>query len=99
MIILEYCPEGICIADAKAMDFALSLVPACNAPEEQTIKFGNDMILSAVRVLVKRGQINHKSVKVTFETHTMIIDGGGVLNKWPHGFCDYNENFLMELMR
>lgn len=67
MIVLEYCPEGICVANAKATDFALSLVPACNAPEEQTIKFGNDMILSAVRVLVKRGQLNHEKIKVMFE--------------------------------
>lgn len=98
MITLEYCPEGICVPDAKAMDYALSLVPVFKSPEDQTIKFGQDMILSAIRVLVKRGQINHESVRITFQNHTMKMDKDGHLNKWPHGFCDYTENFLMELM-
>lgn len=98
MLILEYHPDGICVADTKTMEAAESLVEKANDIDQMfEVKFAQAMILDAVRVLMKRSIIDHTSVQFKFNDNLMYCDKNGTLSDWPSGFCDHTEDYLMEL--
>lgn len=99
MLTLEYHPDGLCVADAKTMEIAESFVQRANDTKaSHHARFSQAMILDAVRVLVKRGVIDHTKLIFQFGCTPIRVDKEGCLNDWPRGFCDYTEDYLVELL-
>lgn len=99
MLTLIYHPDGVCVSDAKTMEYALGLSIKANQPNEQhSVVVAQAMIIDAVRVLIKRGMINHTLIQFKFNDHLITSDVGGHLSDFPRGFCDHTENYLLELL-
>lgn len=58
----------------------------------------SEMLVLAIRVLVRRGEIPWNMVEFHFENHVLNIDANGKIWKWPTGFCDTFDNLLTELI-
>lgn len=99
MLELIYTPDGYCTQDSKTMEYALGLVDNANEPNNMyQVRFGQAMILDAVRVLIKRGVIDHSLVVIRYKDNAMYVGKKGHLSDWPRGFCDHTEDYLMELL-
>lgn len=99
MLVLEYHPDGVCVADVKTMEIAESFVQRANDPNAiHEVRFSQAMIFDAFRVLIKRGVVNASDVGFKFQDKMMYPNSYGQLNDWPRGFCDHTEDYLLELM-
>lgn len=99
MLIIEYHKDGVHVADHETMAIAEGMVQRANDPERTfETRISQAMILDAFRVLIKRGAVDHKNVKIKFENKIMSVCERANLSDWPRGFCDYTENYLMELI-
>lgn len=99
MLIIEYHKDGLHVADHETMEIAETFVGRANMPDKTfEIRISQAMILDAFRVLIKRGFVDHKNVKVKFERRIITVHENGRLADWPVGLCDFTENYLMELI-
>lgn len=99
MLILEYHPDGDCVADVKTMEYAMGLVEKTNDPiNTYRVTFSQSMILDAYRVLIKRGLVNHTLVSIRYNNWIIYAAIDGQLSDWPRGFCDHTEGYLLELL-
>jgi hypothetical protein len=99
MLVLEYHPDGVCVADAKTMEIAESFVQRANQLNVMhEVRFSQAMIFDAFRVLIKRGVVDHSLVQFKFKDNLMYCNKDGQMNDWPRGFCDYTEDYLLEIL-
>lgn len=99
MLILEYTQEATPVSDFGAMDYARELAFLANDSENNTAQFSNAMVLDALRVLVIRREVDWGSIVIRFKDQAMYIDQYANLSDWPKGFCDFTENYLMEILK
>jgi predicted ATPase len=67
------------------------------------IPVGSDSLVQTVRLMIYRGVISHEEVVFKFvdengNSFAMYSNKEGLLDHWPVGFCDQNENQLLEMM-
>lgn len=96
---IEYNANGEAIADAKAEAKALEFLQS----SEEKIVVSTDNFITAIRVSICDGVIDHNQVEFYFvdskETNWLLHpDADGRLDQYPHGFCDYQDNLLMRLL-
>jgi hypothetical protein len=68
-----------------------------NVIDEFSVSSSN--IILALRVLVCRGELSHSEIIFQYENELITIDEYSVLSSHPKGFCDYDVNFLKELVK
>ncbi|CAL9965770.1 hypothetical protein VPHD479_0100 [Vibrio phage D479] len=91
MITITYDPvNGAAVPDGAAWDFGQEFVAD---PRDVTI--GTENMLYAIRIAVRRGQVDHKNLRVQFGNKFASIDKLGALDMWPRSMPI--ERFLDEL--
>lgn len=83
--------NGSVIADGLVDSFVDHLI---NIADERTILIGSGIIIDALRVRVRRGEI---TLIVYFNEHTIEFNDRGSAISWPNGFCDIHHEILMQL--
>jgi hypothetical protein len=103
------CPDGI------AEDFALHLWYLSQDPiqirrdpiesyvhfvdDGMEIKLSSEIVVTALRALVKEKKIPHESIIFKFNgTPLSAINSDGRIKKWPKGFCDHSDRILDRLI-
>lgn len=81
------CPDG------EAMNVAKELIK-----QGGTHLIGSNLIIEAVRVLAKRGEIPFNQVEFEFGKEKILMTPTFQLTHWPRGFCDHLDNLLMEII-
>lgn len=56
------------------------------------------LMVDAIRLLIMKGEINHKEVVFRFEGRDLEVDKNGMLRVWPKGFCNIYDDILEELL-
>ncbi len=64
---------------------------------DRHIIIGNQLVIDAFRLAIKREQIKHTDIVFTYQDHILYPDDQGKLPKWPHGFCDTHSIILAGL--
>jgi len=96
MITVVYDPfHDIGIPDGTAMLVAQAIVGTLPAGDKVTI--GTGLVIDAIRVLVKTGEIPHDQVQFEYNGITIDIDENGHCDPWPEGFNDTMEKLLVQL--
>jgi len=91
---VTYSQKGTPIADHLAMETVL---------KGEDIHTSSEIVILALRVAIKKGYVDHSTVNLVYQSdsldvHRIPIDGNGNLYVYPNGFCDYTNDFLMELI-
>lgn len=106
MLIVEYietngliCPDAEAIITAQSIwDSHLSEDFPVNNKGEKFISVSSEILVHAFRILVLRKIITVNEIMFKYKNTIILVDKDGRLNKWPKGFCDTVDNFLMELL-
>lgn len=91
---IEYCPDGIAFADAKAEDEVKKFYDS----DATEIKVSTENFILATRARIKEGHILHTEITILFEDMELYIDAEGRLANWPAGFCDYWDRWLDRIL-
>lgn len=103
MLIIEYDSViGEIVPDGHVRDWAESIAESyamCKEPKDLLhTTVSSVLMVDAIRLLIMKGEINHKEVVFRFEGHDLEVDKNGMLRVWPKGFCDIYDNILEELL-
>lgn len=103
MLHVVYRHDGEPISDFEAEAFAYHMIKTADRPGVPITEFdiANEIVIDAVRVLIKRGKISHQNVLFfykTSESEPIRVDRNGTLSHYPDGFLDMRNKFLSELI-
>lgn len=65
---------------------------------DRKIMVTHNLMVTYLRVLVKRKVISPDEIVFNFGDETILCDANGKLSAWPKGFCDMWDNYLDELV-
>lgn len=89
---VRYDPiNGVSVSDGLVDSYVNQLI---SVVDDRTFLIGSGIIIDALRVRVKRGEI---SLIAYFNDYTITFENDGGAKSWPDGFCDINHEILMEL--
>lgn len=94
MVILEFSELGLPISDYDAESFITELI---SSGVNDTVSTSNAIL--AARAMIARGNIQNTDICFMFNGSKLYPDKDGRLAEWPKGFCDFEENWLMQLMK
>jgi hypothetical protein len=57
-----------------------------------------ELMVGYVRLMIRRGIIPHDQVVFWYKDYRLHPDKNARIREWPKGFCDHNDNILMELL-
>lgn len=92
-MIIEYCEDGIAVSDFEVVDFVQK-----SWTEKKDIKTSNEIVITAIRSLVKAKVIPHTDITIMFKHYRIEIDSRGHLNHYPPGFCETYFKLLVSLV-
>lgn len=92
-MIIEYCKDGVPISDFEVEDFVKK-----SWTEDRNIKTSSEIVITALRSLIKRKVIPYQNVVIIFKHYRIQIDSRGSLSDYPEGFCNTNVTLLMSLI-
>lgn len=92
---IEFHPDGVAFADAKAETAAIEFLTSA---VHQHIVVSTANFITAVRALVYEGRCPHDQVEFQFGFWSMSPDRWGRLSDWPNGFCDHMDDLLGRLL-
>jgi len=100
-LVIEYSEDGEAIADLKVsqwMECVLDRIKKSpDSVHTTTLHVGTAIMVDAVRVAIKREQLNHEDVTFQFKGQILNVDKNGKIDNWPKGFCDTTLIYLEEL--
>jgi hypothetical protein len=96
MKIIEYSGRGIALADQDCERLARAFL---SNEDAHTIAVSNSLFITAVRVFICEGLVPHTEVQFLYRGETLIPNRDGRMEEWPRGFCDYETDLLMRLLR
>lgn len=92
--ILEYCPTGDAIGDHQSENFVRHLVE-----NKIPARVSTQNTFLAARAMIARGDISNEDICFLFQGELLPLDIDGCMERWPRGFCDMEESWLMELLK
>lgn len=95
MLIFEYHPDGVAIADTRVESYLLELYRLPHDPE-QVFRFSTSNLCDAARALYKEKRIPYLTFR--YQGKDLVPNPDGRLQQWPTGFCDVTENWLCRLL-
>lgn len=89
-----YLPDrkDLAVGDNEALKEAEKLLT------EDYLYTSNKTVITGIRLLVKKGAIDHNNIKIYFEGQEMNFYKNGRLDNWKNGFCDQERNMLISLL-
>lgn len=101
---VQFHESGIILPDAKIRGWVTDWKLALPSEGEINIAVGNALIIQEIRVRVKNGEIDPKTIRFSHGSDLnapdtdIYIDKDGMLDWWPKGFCDLAEEQLIQLL-
>lgn len=87
--------HNVGIPDGTVMAVAQTI---CNVfPRDDRVTVGTGLVIDAIRVLVKKGLIDHDQIQFEYMGQILPIDKDGRVADWPEGFNDTVTTLLMQL--
>lgn len=87
------------IADAQCEGFIMeryNILPTAQIGLRVNVSTSN--VVDCVRALICRGTVEHDRIEILFNGEDMKVDVNGRIPNWPEGFCDYMENWTIEIL-
>lgn len=86
--------------DSEVLNSAIQWCYRANTSSSRDIyiETGQELMIEAFRVLVKRGVISHENICFLFKDKMILIDKNGRCDNCPVGFCDTRDKFTEELL-
>ena len=88
--------EGIAIPDGRVDGWVKHMINVHNNLGEVKIKIGTEVMLTRIRVAIKRGEV--KDVEFFFNDKKIEHNSAGRLNHWPEGMADVHTDLLSEIL-
>lgn len=101
MLTLTYSETGTRVPDKQAENWARKKIKAYQnkpAGTDVTITVANGIVVSAFRVLVKEGVMDHNDIQVLHGGLIYPINEYGRLIIWPPGFAEGEDSLLERLL-
>ena len=94
---------GEAVRDGEVDAYVEAIERIAQAQESKEYIIANELILTRIRLGIKRGVIPHKQITFLYNRGDTLVDVGpvdedGRLSYWPKGFADYNDTYLEELI-
>ena len=100
MLTINYCKEGTAISDFVLEDWIQSLKPyAANQDQPNKVEsISSEIAILAIRVAVKKGELNYKNTILKFGESKIEVDKHGDIEYYPKGFYTALDNLLEQLI-
>lgn len=98
MFLVAYDPEqGHAVADGAAIAYAERQSALARANIDHSVVVGTETMLTAFRIMVWSGKLNHTKVRFQFGDVLVPIDRMGTLQQFPNGFGSHLDAMLVTL--
>lgn len=95
-ILFIYDPiHGTPVADGLAQDYVSDII---NNPSEHLIYTATSLVVDYFRLAVCQKKINPNELAIKFNEYDIFVNEKGRFNQVPAGFCDYQEEVLMQIL-
>jgi hypothetical protein len=94
---IEYCANGLKIADAECEKLAREFLNP-SSPHYGDISVSNSTFILAVRALIKEGVFPHTDARFLYDGQYLHPNKDGRMEDWPNGFCDIDEKLYFRLL-
>lgn len=99
MIKIKYSPFGLARTDWEAKDIVRNIKEYIEKGFEPGIHIANELIILAIRVAVKKKEINYKDVCFEFNKQILTLnEDARFIEPFPDDFCGHTEKYLIELV-
>lgn len=92
--VLEYHADGIPVSDFDAESSVMKFVKG-----GVVLKVSTDNVFLAARAMIASGIISNADISFSFQGEHLPIDVNGRMVRWPNGFCDRSDTWLMTLLK
>lgn len=100
MFIVIYDPEnGKTVPDSKVEQEVLFDYVESKSKEAHSVRVGNELYISWLRLFVAKGSIPFEEVQLEFKEKQIGLLPSGSITLWPIGFCDNNIKVVSQLGR
>lgn len=99
MITIKYSPYGQARSDWETKEVVRNIKEYISNGQSPGIHISNELIVLAIRVAVKTGELRHNDVCFQFKDKILTLnEHARFLEPLPDGFCDHAEKYLTELI-
>lgn len=104
MLIITYDPNDhkAAMADAFVKGYVEQFIQSNNDNPNDEIKVttANELFIHYIRLQLTLGKIKSDQVQILFEDQVIRHDDEqNMLDKWPKGFCQYNEKAAIDIIK
>jgi hypothetical protein len=96
---VEYDPKfGDAIRDGEIEKIVASMIKHKDEVAWEYHRFATQNIFTRLRLAVKRDEISSNDIYFIFGATKIKIYPSGGASPWPEGFCDLEENYMLEML-
>lgn len=91
--------SGLYCRDSEAEELVNSTIENFfSAGRNMEIRVATNLLINYFRLALCRGRIGVNNIEFKFMDQLLAHNEDGQFSHWPEGFCDYDENVLMEIL-
>lgn len=94
---INYTKNGTPVADCNVEERILQQASLCVNGQDKEYRVSTENVVNAVRAMKVTDKITCNLV-IMFEGEELSMNEHCKINRWPYGFCDYNEKWACEIL-